>query len=69
MAVTSGMVKTVAPTRDLLRVPISGSANDYCGSGLARESVGSVNITAGCTDAIASKLAPTGYSVIFSKLR
>ncbi|MVW85709.1 hypothetical protein EI969_07085 [Pseudomonas sp. PB101] len=33
-----------------------------CGSGLARDSGGSVNINAGCAGLIASKLAPTGFS-------
>ncbi len=33
-----------------------------CGSGLARDSEVSVNINAGCTGLIASKLAPTGFS-------
>ena len=34
-----------------------------CGSGLARESGGSVGIDVGCADAFASKPAPTGFVV------
>jgi hypothetical protein len=48
---------------------ISESPIDHCGSEPAREGVVSVNMDAECADTIASKLAPTGYSVIFSKLR
>ena len=38
-------------------------APDYCGSGLARESGGSGNDDVECTDAFASKPAPTGILV------
>ncbi|RBB97007.1 hypothetical protein C3E97_029390 [Pseudomonas sp. MWU12-2115] len=33
----------------------------HCGSGLARESAGSVNEDVGCTNAIAGRPAPTGF--------
>ncbi|WP_338801614.1 hypothetical protein V9L13_04390 [Pseudomonas sp. RSB 5.4] len=35
----------------------------HCGSGLARESAGSVNEDVGCTNVIAGKPAPTGFAV------
>ncbi|AHL32001.1 hypothetical protein CD58_03395 [Pseudomonas brassicacearum] len=35
-----------------------------CGSGLARESGGSVCDDIGCADTFASKLAPTGFCVV-----
>ncbi len=40
----------------------SASDRNYCGSELARDGGGSININAGCNDVIASKLAPTGVS-------
>jgi hypothetical protein len=39
----------------------SPNNTNSCGSGLARDSGGSVNINGGCADVIAGKPAPTGY--------
>jgi hypothetical protein len=51
-----------APTVDWLRTRNSASTNEHCGSGLARESVGPVDIDVECAAAFASKPAPTGFS-------